>query len=218
MAIGDRLRTRIKIWGAPSCVNTAKCLMTAADKGVDIEALLFDPASSEIKTMSPLGLGPVLRDVDHVVFGTSAILSYLDDKGFGNSLMIRNGVVRAKQWELSQMVTDVLQNNMGNREVVLKCLDFVDARLQSKTFTEKGDFVCGQFSLADVHLAACVNKLIIDGQGDLVNSHSSVSGWLECVKAHTATSKDKVVPYDSLPTSADVQSGQLRDVVVNVGS
>ena len=218
MAIGDHLKTRIKIWGAPSCVNTAKCLMAGADKGIDLEALLFDPDSSEIKTMSPLGLGPIIRDVDHVVFGTYAVLSYIDDKGFGPSLVIRNGVVRARQWELSQMATDVLQNNMDNQKVVSECLDFVDAQLQNKGFSAKGDFVCGQFSLADVHLAACVNKLIIDGQGDLVSSHSSVSGWWESVQAHTATSKDKVVPYDSLPTSADIQSGQLRDVVVNVGS
>ena len=218
MSIGDRLRTRIKIWGQPSCVNTAKCLMVGADKGIDLEALSFDPDSSEVKSISPFGVGPVIKDVDHAVVGVYGILSYLDDKGFGPSLTIRNGVVRAKQWELSHLATDILQNNLDDQEVVSNFLGFLDEHLQSRGSNMRGDFVCGQFSLADIHLAAGINKLLINGRGDAVNGHSGVSAWLDSVKAHTATSKDKIIPYDSLPTSFDIQSGRLRDVVVNVGS
>ena len=36
--IGDKLASAMQLYGNPSCINTAKALQTAAEKGVDIEA------------------------------------------------------------------------------------------------------------------------------------------------------------------------------------
>ena len=35
--IGDKLASAMQLYGNPSCINTAKALQTAAEKGVDIE-------------------------------------------------------------------------------------------------------------------------------------------------------------------------------------
>ena len=40
--------------------------------------------------------------------------------------------------------------------------------------------------------------------------------WYNAVKNHPSTSKEKVVPYDFLPTKEDVDSGKVRNVGINV--
>ena len=37
--IGDKLASAMQLYGNPSCINTAKALQTAAEKGVDIETI-----------------------------------------------------------------------------------------------------------------------------------------------------------------------------------
>ena len=91
--IGDQLRNKMILRGHPSCADTGKCLQTAAEKGVDVDVVVVtDVDASDFREASPYGVGPVLHDVDFVVYGTTAVMSYLDDKGFGPSLVPRNGV------------------------------------------------------------------------------------------------------------------------------
>jgi glutathione S-transferase len=103
MAIGDHLLDVKVLYGVAGCPDTSKCLFAAAEKGVDIEGKSIDVNSesdmAEIYKISPFGTLPVLKDVDFYVYGIEAILSYLDDKGFGNSLVPRNGVARAQQYQ-----------------------------------------------------------------------------------------------------------------------
>lgn len=215
MGIGDHLRTKMILWGAPACVNTAKCVHTAGEKGVDLDTAAFDPASSEVQAMSPLGVGPILKDVDHVVVGHIAIMSYLDDKGFGPSLVIRNGVIRAVQHQWASYTTDVVQPNMENDQVLGKAFDLLNDQLSTTDVRMRGDFICGQFSLADIHWAACANMLIINGKRELVEQRPAIKSWWESVKQHPSTSKEKLVPFECVATEADVRSNNLRGISIN---
>lgn len=217
MAIGDRLRNAMTLWGAPGCINTGKCLMTAGEKGLDIKTASFDPGSSEVQSMSPLGIGPIVRHVDYVVVGHVAIMSYFDDKGFGPSLIIRNGVVRSAQYQWSHYAMDVVQENMDNNDVLEKCFSELNKHLQNRSPAMRGDFICGEFSLADIHWAACANMLIIQGKSNLVEKHGEISEWWRNVQAHPSTSKESLHPFTCLPTKQDVDSNTLRDITLNVG-
>ena len=217
MAIGDRLKSAMTLWGAPSCVNTAKCLMTAGEKGLDIKTAMFDPDSSEVKSMSPLGLGPIIRHVDYIVVGHLAIMSYFDDKGFGPSLVVRNGVLRSVQYQWIHYAIDAVQQNMDNNDVLEKCFSELEKRLQDHTPPRRGDFICGDFSLADVHWAACVNMLIAKGKGNLIEKRSATSEWWRNVKAHPSTSKENLQPYTCMPTKEDMDKNSLRDIMINIG-
>ncbi|MGI9305316.1 MAG: glutathione S-transferase family protein [Gammaproteobacteria bacterium] len=223
--LGDRLRSKMKLYGHPACVNTAKCLLTAAEKGVDIESHSVDPASpsAEVSAISPFGSVPVLQDADFVVYGTPAILSYLDDKGFGPSLLPRNGVVRAINYQWSHIATDYVQPQVmalmsgdGDREVVAKGFAALNEQLQSSNPILRGDFICGAFCLADIHWAAVAHGCYLANAGDLVESNGAVNTWWGHVKSHPSTSKEKIVAYDVLPTANDVQSNTLKDVQINV--
>ncbi len=215
MAIGDRLRNKMVLWGAPSCINTAKCLMTAGEKGIDIETSMFSPDSSDVKSMSPLGLGPILRNVDHIVVGPIAIMSYLDDKGFGPSLVIRNGVLRAVQHQWAHYTTDFVQPNIENDEVLSKALGLFDKQLSTTDATMRGDFICGQFSLADIHWAACINMLHAKGKSPLVDQNQSIGSWWQSVKSHPSTSKENLRPFEYVPTKSDMDSNTLRNIAIN---
>lgn len=216
--IGDQLRTKMILSGHPSCVATGKCLQTAGEKGIDIESKVisgFD--DSDFLAKSPYAIGPVLQDIDFVVYGTYAVMSYLDDKGFGPSLVPRNGVQRAIMYQWAAIAVEKVQPMLGDDidEDGLATL-FDGLEEQVKNPPKKGDFICGDFTLADIHWSACCNLLEIRGAGGLISSRSQVSAWYDKVKSHPSTSKEKLQPHTCLPTAEDVGSGSLRDISINV--
>ena len=216
--IGDQLRTKMILSGHPMCVNTGKCLQTAGEKGVDVETKVISGLDdSELLAKSPYGIAPMLQDIDFVVYGTGAVMSYLDDKGFGPSLVPRNGVHRAVMYQWAGIATEKAQTMMGDNidKAGLATL-FDGLEQQIKNPPKKGDFICGDFTLADIHWSAVCNLLEIGGAGDLISSRSGVSAWYEKVKSHPSTSKEKLNPHTCLPTAADVSSGSLRDISINV--
>ncbi|MDH3639610.1 MAG: glutathione S-transferase family protein [Gammaproteobacteria bacterium] len=224
--LGDHLREKMKLYGHPQCANTAKVLFTAAEKGVDIESHTVDPSEgslpADLQQITPYGAMPVLVDVDFVVYGTPAIMSYLDDKGFGPSLLPRNGVVRAinYQWafiatEYAQPQVTALMSGDGDKQAISKAFDGLEQQLQTKNPICRGDYICGAFTLADIHWAAVAHGCELANASDIVTSRPAVNAWWGKVKTHPSTSKEKIVAYDVLPTAADVQNGTLRDIQIN---
>lgn len=218
--IGDQLRNRMVIYGHPKCIDTSKCFQTAAEKGVDIEAKVIEPDANgddaEFRSVSPFGTIPALRDIKYTVYGTLAIMSYLDDKGFGPSLVPRNGVHRAIMYQWIGVAIEMVQGCVAGGEVEKLAPVFDAFGKQISNPPKRGDFICGDFTLADIHWAACINMLHIKGHADEVNSKPAVASWFEKVKKHPSTSKEKITPFTTVPTADDVQQGQLRDISINV--
>lgn len=216
--IGDKLTSKMILTGHPSCPNTAKCIQTAAEKGIDVETvLLTDFDDSDFRKKSPYGIAPVLQDIDFVVYGVNAVMSYCDDKGFGPSLVPRNGVHRAIMYQWSYIASTCVHDNVGdsvNKDALGPVFDGLNQQVQNPP--KRGDFICGDFSLADIHWTAYCNLIEIAGAGDLITSRSGVAKWYDAVKAHPSTSKEKIVPYTCIPTAADIQSGTLRGISINV--
>ena len=218
--IGDQLRNRMVLHGHPKCIDTAKCLQTAAEKGIDIEAKVIDADggtdSSEIRALSPLGIAPILKDLDFVIYGTWSVLSYLDDKGFGPSLVPRHGVLRALMYQWIGVASNEVQPKIAADDT--SGLSDILSQLNSQIMNppKKGDYICGDFTMADIHWSACISMLMIKGHGDLVSQHAQVQEWLNKVKQHPSTSKENIIPYTAVPTSEDIQNGTLRDISINV--
>lgn len=223
--IGDKLASAMQLFGNPSCINTAKIMQTAGEKGVDVEVHKIN-GGEDVSDMSPLQSVPVLKDLDNIVYGPGAIISYLDDKGFGPSLVPRNGVIRAIMYQYAHIASDYVQmeaygmltGSGGNMDVVNKAFDVLENILTNPPDPKlkKDVYICGEFSLADIHWMACVNALEISGNSDVVSSRSKVSEWCAAVKSHPATSKEDIVPYTCLPTKEDIDAGTLRNVAINV--
>lgn len=226
MAIGDHLSDVKVLWGVAGCANTSKILLTAAEKGVDIEGRSVDVKSEagmkEIKKFSPFGSIPVLKDVDFYIYGTEAIMSYLDDKGFGPSLVPRNGVMRAFHYQWSHIASDhfgpVVSKLTGGddsaKEAVKQCLSALEAQLNNRN--KRGDYIVGEFSLADIFWAPGVHSLCIHGHESLVDSMPAVKAWWANMKVRKSMSKENYVAYTVLPSLDEVRSNKLRSVSINV--
>ena len=219
--IGDQLRNRMILYGHPECINTAKCLQTAAEKGVDIENKIIEIAgggtdNADYRKVSPFGIVPALQDIDFICYGTPAILSYLDDKGFGPSLVPRNGVLRAIMYQWAHVASSIVQVAIANGDTsgLGAVFDALDQHLTVPP--KKGDYICGDFTLADIHWCACCNMLLIKGEGDIINSRTKVNTWFDKVKKHPSTSKENIIPYTVLPTADDIRNKNLRDISINV--
>lgn len=224
--LGDHLQDKMKFYGNPACLDSAKCLFTAAEKGIDIDSHCVGPDgegdAAAAAAISPHGSLPVIRDVDFVVYGTNAIMSFLDAKGFGPSLVPRNATVRTimYQWihiasELAQSDVASLMADKGDTAVVSHWFDVLDAHLQSKNTALRGDYICGAFTLADIHWAALAQGCVLSGAGDIVDSRPAVKKWWGLIKSHPSTSKEKIKAYDVLPTANDIQGNNLRDISIN---
>ena len=131
--------------------------------------------------------------------------------------MPRNGVHRSVMYQWSGIATEKVQAMMGdNMDKSGLATLFDGLENQLKNPPKKGDFICGDFTLADIHWASCCNLLEHAGAGDLVSSRPGVNAWYGKVKSHPSTSKEKLEPFTCLPSASDVSSGTLRDISINV--
>ena len=215
--IGDQLRNKMVLFGHPKCMNTAKCLQLAAEKGIDIEAKVVDMnnSDSDFLTTSPLEVAPALRDVKYNIAGILAVMSYMDDKGFGPSLVPRNGVSRAMMYQWIVIAMQKVQPAIAGGDVdsISPALNEMEKVLSNPP--KKGDFICGDFTLADIHWSGCMNMLEINGHGDLINAKTNLSQWFVNVKKHPSTSKEDIIPFSAVPTADDIQSNTIRDISIN---
>lgn len=225
MSVGDHLSSKMKLYGVPSDPGTIKCLLTAGEKGVDVESIaVSDTSTQEISSMSPFGTVPCLRDADFTLCGTPAIMSYLDDKGFGPSLVPRNGLTRALHYQCIHIanetagpaVTQLLTGEEVDQAVATLGAAFDVMNTTLKTKKQRGNFLVGEFSLADLHWAPIANACIISGHADLIETRDAVSSWWEKVKAHKSTSKEDYVAAVVLPTMDEINNNQLRSITINV--
>jgi glutathione S-transferase len=226
--IGDHLHTKIQLFGLPGDPDTLKCLMTAGEKGVDIESRVvgteaLSTDSQEFRSMSPFGSIPCLRDVDFTLCGTLTIMSYLNDKGFGPSLIPRNGLARALHYQWSEFATHHVAPHVDdllagrNEDLAVSALavafDALEAQLRNKR--HKGDFVVGEFTLADIHWAPYVHCCELTGHADLISARPAIGAWWQAVQNHKSTSKENFVASSVLPTLDEIKGRRIRSVSIN---
>jgi glutathione S-transferase len=227
MAIGDNLADAKVLYGVVGCPNTSKCLFAAAEKGIDVEGKAVDARSetemAAIKTISPFGTLPVLKDADFYVYGIEAILSYIDDKGFGNSLVPRNGVARAQQYQWIHIAQDVLSPEVtklidGNTETsVIESIKTILAMLevQLNTRGKRGDYIVGDLSLADIHWAPYIHSMCLHDHEDLIDDSPSVKVWWSHMKVRKSTSKENYVAYTVMPSLDEILNNKIHSVSIN---
>lgn len=228
MAIGDHLADVKVLYGVAGCANTSKCLFAAAEKGIDIDGKAVDVNSesemADILAVSPFGTLPVLKDVDFYVYGIEAILSYLDDKGFGNSLVPRNGVTRAQQYQWIHIAQQVFGpaveqlSDANSDATALETVKTVLAKLEEQLNTrgKRGDYIVGDFSLADIHWAPYIHNCCLYGNESLIDALPGVKSWWSKMKVRKSTSKENYVAYTVLPSIDEIRNNKMRSVSINV--
>jgi len=143
---------KISFSGAADAIS-AKCILTAGVRGVEIDIDLSGDNAS-------LSHGPVSAK------GESAIVTYFDKKGTGQSLRPKKARTLGEQnyW------MDVTCQYLDKGEKVSEILTSLNNALADK------EFVAGQLSLADPAVAGSI--MALKKAGNLPSGLSNIEAWL----------------------------------------
>jgi len=239
-AAGDLKKTQyvMQLLGFPGDPDTLKCLIIAAEKGIEVESGVLDISrgaerSDDYLAISPNGVVPALKEALYQVVGDLAIISFIEGRGLGNRMPPRNAQVLAEQdyWVdtartvvgpqvraivqekvVKDMADDAAQPNQAAvdaaRAALAPALDALDARLAP------GRFIVGEYSYADVHWTACVHLLMVAGQGDLIERRANLRAWFGRIRQHKSFCGQNLVAYDLLPSLEDIKALRMKGVVI----
>ncbi len=214
----------MQLRGFPGDTNTEKCLLMAAEKGVQLNVELLDiPGGAcdqqDYRAISPFGKYPCLQEGDFVTSGAESVMAYLDVRGQGGLMNPKKAALFGEQnyWcqlagEIGEPAVDTLMQEIrgplggsGNtsdagvaREQLGQVLDVLDAQLGGKKF------IVGEYSYADVHWTAVAHQCALAGEQELIDSRANVKAWYERVQARDS--------FASLPSLDDVKQKQFRSV------
>jgi len=239
-ATGDLKKTQyvMQLLGFPGDADTLKCLITAAEKGIEVESGVIDVASGQqdsgdYRAISPFGILPALKEAHYTVAGDMGCTTFIEGRGLGNRLAPRNVATLAEQHYWMDMArTDVADHvETLMREQVLRPmrdpdyvadavavesaraglvapLDALNAQLAGKSF------IVGEYSYADIHWTAYVHLLQVAGEGALVDQRPNLKQWFERIKKHKSFSGQNIVAYELLPSLDDIKAMRMKDVVI----
>lgn len=237
---GDMKKTQyvMQLLGFPGDADTLKCLLTAAEKGIEVESGVLDVSegqhqSDDYLKISPFGVMPALKEAHYTVAGDAGIVCFIEGRGLGNRLPPRNAALLAEQmyWidiartNVAPYVETIMQEQvigpMSNaayqanndalesaRSALVAPLDAIDSQLAGK------EFVVGAYSYADIHWTAYIHLLMMAGEEKMVNQRGNLNAWLERIKQHKSFSGQDLIAYDLLPTLQDIKARKLNNVVI----
>lgn len=226
-------KVRMKLRGFPGDVNTDKCLLMAAEKGVKLDVELLDILEGacelkEYRSISPFGKCPCLQEGDFVTSGAAAILAYLDIRGTGSQMNPKKAAILGHQNYWTQVATQIAEPavsvlvtekicgpmcDSNYREDITKVaearktlesvLDGLDVQLDGKQLDGK-KFIVSDYCFADIYWSAIAHLCSLVGEQDLLDSRTHVHAWYRQVQARDS--------FASLPTLDDIKHKQLRSV------
>ena len=236
---GDMKKTQyvMQLLGSPGDADTLKCLITAAEKGIEIESAVIDITenaqdSEDYRVLSPFGIVPVLKEAKYICAGEPGMSVFIEGRGLGNRLAPRNAAVYAEQnyWmdvgntevapHVKTLMQELVHGPMSDpsyqadaaaieaaRNALISPLNAIDRQLTGKAF------IVGDYSYADAHWTAYTHLLNIAGESALIDQHRNLKSWYDRIKTHRSFSGQDVVAYDLLPTLDDIKTKKLNDVV-----
>jgi len=212
---------RMTMRGFPGDANTCKCLLMAAEKKVKLDVEVLDVLGGACdqeayRAVSPFGKYPYLEEGDFSTTSVNAILSFLDVRGEGNSLLNpKKAQLFGQQnyWgQVSRKLCEPAVDTLVKASIYhIEEGDVAAARAQIESvldelnsFIDNKEYLVGDYSFADVHWTAVIHMLVLVGEQEMISSRSNLNAWFGRVKARSS--------YAGLPSLDDVKNKQLRSV------
>ncbi|MCF7993069.1 MAG: glutathione S-transferase family protein [Thiohalocapsa sp.] len=244
-AAGDLKKTQyvMQLLGHPADADTLKCLIIAAEKGLEVESRALDIAAGQHRSedylrISPTAMIPALKEAHYQVCGDLGIVSFIEGRGLGNRMPPRNAEVLAQQeyWVdiarsdagplvqrivdavfvgASQNTTAAVQDHAVTDDAVAEARSALGPMLDALNKQLAGrEYIVGPYSYADVHWTAYIHLLCIAGEGALIDARPDLSAWLARVRARKSFSGQDIVAYTLMPSPEDIRANRLADVVI----
>jgi RNA polymerase-associated protein len=167
MGLSQRSRTVLTLYSAPDCVHCHRVRMTLAAKGVTYDHVIvdLDNPPEDLLDLNPYNSVPTLVDRDLVLYDTSVICEYLDERYPHPPLMpvdplsrarLRLAIVRIENDWLTQV--DEIEKGGKAADAARKTLRD-DLVKNASAFKASKFFLSPEISLADCALAPLVWRL-----------------------------------------------------------
>lgn len=239
---GEMKKTQyvLELIGDPFDPDTLKCILTAAEQGMEMSCYSTFKDSVEnlhkhIAEISPFLIAPCLKEADFVTCGVDAITSFIDARGLGYALTPRNAALAAMQnyWVdiattnvapyvkciVDEMIAKKANNpsHTPSKEIVSEnCqalqtyFDALDQQLSNKKF-----IVCDKYTWADLHWTAYVHLCSVAECEELISERKYVKNWFDRIKVKKSQCGQDVVAYDLLPSREEFLLGSLKSVEIS---
>ena len=231
---GEMKKTQyiLQLLGAPWCPDTLKCILVAAEQGMEMTCGLLDVSeneqnSSDFLAISELGVTPALKESDYTVAGVRAITEFINARGLGNTLIPMNAVQASDQdcWieiartqaepAINTLVAECVCSDNGDMAKVDEAkatlgpiLDQVNDNLGKNAF-----MVGKNFSLADIHWEADMHLLSLTAGNDLIESRGNIKNWIQKLKDKKSACGQDVKAASFLPSAADIKAKKLPPII-----
>lgn len=229
----ENKKLRMQLRGFPGDVNTDKCLLMAAEKGVQLDVELLDILEGacdmqDYRDISPFGKCPCLKEGDFVTSGAPAILAYLDVRGQTGQMNPKKAAIYGHQNYWIQIATEIAEPAVDTllkekicapmhdanysvdvsrcemaRNSLEQVLDELNLQLDGKQLDGR-KFIVSDYCFADIYWTAIAHLCSLIGEQDLIDSRIHVKTWYERVQTRDS--------FASLPTLDDIKHKQLRAV------
>ncbi len=197
----------MKVFGFPVSPFVRKVHVAAAEKGLEIETVLFDPHNppAEFLAASPFRKIPALQDGDYTLADSTAIVTYLEAARPEPALLSADPKARGKAIWFEEFADTILAPASGkivfNRFVGPKLMgvpgDEEAALLGEKDIAPILDWLNGaicadgwlagdDFSVGDIAVASVLRTLAYVGLAPDASTHPATADWYARVTARPA--------------------------------
>lgn len=228
---GDMKKTQyvLQLLGAPFCAETLKCILIAAEQGMEMNCgtiTMAELSTQEFCSVSEFGLAPALKENDYFTAGSKAITEYINARGLGFSLIPKN-VTQAAQQEMwmdksralsgtiATLIDEVIVAGSNNaskvdtaKQALAPVLDELDEQLGKDKYLDGKNY-----SIADLHWTASCH-LIELAMPELINSRTNIKTWLEGIRNKKSNCGQDLIAASLLPTAEDIKANTLNNVVI----
>ncbi|MBT7543457.1 MAG: hypothetical protein HN613_05295 [Gammaproteobacteria bacterium] len=226
-ADGDMKKTQyvLDLIGSVSNPETYKCILAASEQGMEMNCYALENLNdSQFDEMK--GETLALRESDFIISGSEAIVAFIDARGLGYSLELKNAQLAAIQnyWvdianvAFSDSVCKLIYGNVGKRkdkhtltkdslEKINLYLDALDKQLKNNKY-----IVCNKYTFADLHWTAYIHFILISDYEDLIDNKKNIQDWLQRIKSRKSQCGQEIVAYDNLPNKTDIENKKLSSV------
>jgi len=234
---GEMKKTQyiMQLLGFPGHPDTLKVMLTAAEKGIEVESAVVDMStkqqdSEDYRQISPLGIMPAVKEADYVVVGENGSSVFVEGRGLGRFLAPRNAGMLAQQnyWmdigrtevqpHVETLMQELIIGPMGDAAYSADNAAIEAARAALVTPYEAlnaqltKDYIVGDFCYVDIHWTAYSHLLLVIGEGAVIDGNPNVKAWFEKIKTHKSYSGQDIIAYDLLPSLEDIKAKKLSDV------
>ncbi|MFT6909648.1 MAG: glutathione S-transferase [Oleiphilaceae bacterium] len=228
----------LQLLGTPWDADTLKCIITAAEQGMEMRTGYLDTLNGEqdllaYRDIFEFGTYPGLKEADYNVAGANGIMAFINARGLGYSLVPKNVTEAATQdfWidiaitEVTPHVNTLVQEQIVKpsantsystdnvacsqaKEQLSLVLDALDKQLMDKAY------IISKYSFADIHWTAVIHLLMLTDAADMVNQRSHILRWYKALALRKSNCGQDIVSFSLLPNLGNILRRELSSVVI----